>query len=59
MTLQNHYFLNCLLKCTWHVWEGGEDKCIQDFGGENLKERDHLEDLGVDAGIISKWINTP
>ena len=21
------------------------DKCIQDFGGENLKERDHLGDL--------------
>jgi hypothetical protein len=23
---------------------------------ENLKERDHLEDLGVDNKIILKWI---
>jgi len=28
-------------------------KCIRDFGGENQKKRDHLEDLGVD-GRMSK-----
>jgi hypothetical protein len=31
-------------------------KCIQNVGGENLKERDHLEDLRVDGGIILKQI---
>jgi hypothetical protein len=29
----------------------GEDKCIQNFGGE-LKERDQLEDLGVDGRLL-------
>jgi len=31
---------------------GGEDRCIQGFGGQNLRERDQLEDPGVDEGII-------
>jgi len=31
---------------------GGEERCIQGFGGQNLRERDHLEDPGVDEGII-------
>jgi len=26
------------------------------FCSENLKGRDHLEDLGVDGRIISEWI---
>jgi hypothetical protein len=29
--------------------------CIQAFGGGN-RERDHLEDPGVDARIILRWI---
>jgi hypothetical protein len=32
-----------------------EEKCIQNFGG-NLKERHHLEDLGIVMSIILKWI---
>jgi hypothetical protein len=33
----------------------GEEKCIQVLM-RKLKERDFLEDLGVDRSIILKWI---
>ena len=32
-----------------------KERCIQDFGGGNLGERDHLEDQGVDGSIILRW----
>jgi hypothetical protein len=35
---------------------GRQDMCIQGFGGGDLIERDHLEDLGIDGSIILKWI---
>ena len=35
---------------------GEQGRCIQSFGGGNLMERDHLEDLGVDGRIILQWI---
>jgi len=35
---------------------GGEERRIQGFGGENLRERDHLGDSGVDGRIILRWI---
>jgi hypothetical protein len=35
---------------------GGEEKCIQEFGGETWVERDHLEEVGVDGRIILRWI---
>ena len=35
---------------------GGEEKCIQCFVGGNLRERDHVEDPGVDRRIILGWI---
>jgi len=34
----------------------GEVRCIQGCGGEKLKDRDHLEGLGVDGRIILRWI---
>jgi hypothetical protein len=38
----------------WHVWETGE--VHTGFWWGDLRERDHLEDLGVDVRIILKWI---
>ena len=33
------------------AWDtcGGEERCIQGFDGKILRERDHLEDTGVDG----------
>jgi hypothetical protein len=33
---------------------GREERCIQGFGGGNLKERDHVEDLDIGGRIILK-----
>ena len=33
-----------------------EERHIQDYAGENLRERDHLGDPGVDWRIILRWI---
>jgi len=35
---------------------GGEESCIQGFGGENLREIDHLENTDIDGRIILCWI---
>jgi hypothetical protein len=37
----------------WHAWERGET--CTGFGWEIPKERDHLEDLGIDGRMGSKW----
>jgi len=36
------------------VW--GEYRCIQGFVRDNLRERGHLENLGIDGRIILKYI---
>ena len=35
---------------------GEEKRRIQGFGRENLREREHLGDPGVDGRIILRWI---
>jgi len=35
---------------------GGEERCIQGFRWGNLKERHHLEDIGVNGRIILRWM---
>jgi hypothetical protein len=40
-------------ECGIHVVE---KKCIQGFGGEILKERDHFADLPIHQGVIEKEI---
>jgi hypothetical protein len=30
-----------------HITQGVEDKGIQDYGGENLKESGHMEEAGI------------
>jgi hypothetical protein len=37
-----------------HIWETGE--VLTGFWWGDLRERDHVEDLGVDERIILKWI---
>jgi hypothetical protein len=31
---------------------GGEEKCVQGFGEETWRERDNVEDVGVDGRVI-------
>jgi len=38
----------------WHVQNMGEVHTV--FWWGNLGEGDHLEDLGIDGGIVLKWI---
>jgi len=38
----------------WHAL-GGKNSCTQGFDGGDPRERDHLEKLGVEGGIILKW----
>jgi hypothetical protein len=35
---------------------GGEERRIQGFGGGNLRERDYLDDSGINGKVILRWI---
>jgi hypothetical protein len=37
----------------WHAWERG--KMCREFWQESPKEKDHLEDHGIDGKMGSKW----
>jgi hypothetical protein len=40
------------------MWHGvGRREMNPEFWWGNLKERDHLDDVGMDGGIILKWIS--
>jgi hypothetical protein len=47
-----------VIKAGWTrcVGQGGNQKCIQKFGGEKMKRKDHSEGLGVCARIILERI---
>jgi hypothetical protein len=38
----------------WHVWGRGDMRT--GFGGENLRERDHLENPGLNGSIILRHL---
>ena len=38
----------------WHIWGTGEMHI--GFWWGDLRERDHMEDLGLDGRIILKWV---
>ena len=44
------------LRRAGHLARTGRVEVHTGFQWENLKEGDHLEDLGVDGKIILKWI---
>jgi hypothetical protein len=38
----------------WHVWD--TERVLTGFSWVDVRERDHLEDLGIDRWIILQWI---
>jgi hypothetical protein len=44
------------MRWTGHVAGMGREEVHTGFGWRNLRERDHLEDAGVDGRIILRWI---
>jgi hypothetical protein len=42
------------MRSVGHAAYGGWERCIHGFGGQNLREKDHLEDPSVDERILGK-----
>jgi hypothetical protein len=36
---------------------GRDEKCMQNFWLENLKGRDHMEEIGIGGQIILEWFS--
>ena len=49
-------FIGVIKSCGACSAYGGLERCIQGFWWGDLRERYHLEDVGVDGRIILKWI---
>ena len=47
-------FLAAMMRCVWDVW--GRREVYTGFWWRNLRDRDHLEDPGVDGKIILRLI---
>ena len=45
-----------IMRWAWHVARMGRGEAYTGFRWRNLRERDHLEDPGVDGRIILRWI---
>jgi len=39
-----------------HMVYGEQVKCVQSFGGGNLKKRDQLKGIALDERIILEWV---
>jgi len=44
------------MRCVGNVAHMGESKCLYSVWWENLRERDHLKDQGVDERLLLKLI---
>jgi hypothetical protein len=48
--------MNSRIRWAGHVARMGREQAYTGFCWGNLRERDHLEDLGLDRKIILRWI---
>jgi len=48
--------VDLLIGWTGHVVRVGDRRSAYGFWWENLREKDYLEDLGLDVRIILNWI---
>jgi len=44
------------MRLVGHVARMGGESCLKGFGGGDLRERDHPEDLCIDRRIMLEWM---